>query len=785
MSSAAATHGPREYLFQGALLALLLVALFPTVFFLGEQIVPGGLMFDVEPWRSHAPQEFQPTGNKLAYDALSMFHLYYALCRDLMRVGEWPLWNPLEFMGIPLIANMQSALFYPPRLLHAFLDTFTATTAFILLKLWLCGMTSYVCARGIGLGKPAARFLSVGWMLSSYNLTWCYWAEPDVSAWLPISILGMERLLADRSRQGLCLIAGAGALMLLAGHPESAFSMGLAAALYMALRLGWERRTGRALWKPIGLAAGGWGIALIFSAVQLLPFLEYLANSYSFAFRPEDDATEHALPASAAILMWIPRFFGLTSEQNFWGHQQHSGYTNLIFPGLAVWFGIPCLWLLRRSGSQQRAQAIALLVVCVLCFLMAFNFIGVRFIHRLPVFNAMWYLWYAGPAVFALQLLGALGLDAWFSRPRRLRDVALPALPVVPVVIYAGWMVRSNASIIALRKLDAWVQHQVFVAAVLASLALLILAASCQLRWPRALMGGLTALLAVDLILAVQGVLPTSTRSQLFVNTRLTDYLRSQDQPIRVSTQTSDIPTGYLAAYGIEEWGGYDGMLPLRYMQFSREMDEDAWDAMQPALGVRYFLHAPEWRPLFPLAARFPGRFKQLTAVEGIEVYADTKALDRAFLAGGLEVVPEADDQFNRMRDPAFDPRRTVLTERPVAGAPQPQNPEALGSARVTWHTATKVEVDVRATRDCILVLADAFYPGWSATVDGERAELFPAYTILRGVVIHPGESTVRFRYDPWSFKAGMAVSAAGLTIATLWACYVLLATRRRPAGDK
>ena len=53
------------------------------------------------------------------------------------------------------------------------------------------------------------------------------------------------------------------------------------------------------------------------------------------------------------------------------------------------------------------------------------------------------------------------------------------------------------------------------------------------------------------------------------------------------------------------------------------------------------------------------------------------------------------------------------------------------------------------------LVLADAFYPGWRATVDGEAAEILSANHAFRAVALDGGQHTVVFQYDPLSFRLG------------------------------
>ncbi len=82
--------------------------------------------------------------------------------------------------------------------------------------------------------------------------------------------------------------------------------------------------------------------------------------------------------------------------------------------------------------------------------------------------------------------------------------------------------------------------------------------------------------------------------------------------------------------------------------------------------------------------------------------------------------------------------------------------------------------VVVEADSPGVLVLADSWYPGWEATVDGEPAPIRPGWGILRTVELPDDDVTheVVFEYQSRSFQVGVAISAT--TFAVL--CLVLIA---------
>ncbi len=78
-----------------------------------------------------------------------------------------------------------------------------------------------------------------------------------------------------------------------------------------------------------------------------------------------------------------------------------------------------------------------------------------------------------------------------------------------------------------------------------------------------------------------------------------------------------------------------------------------------------------------------------------------------------------------------------------------------------------------------LLILADTFYPGWQATVDGDPAPIYRTNVLLRGVPVPAGEHEVVFRYAPASWRQGLLFSAAGGVLLLL--CWAAPWLRARP----
>jgi uncharacterized membrane protein YfhO len=92
------------------------------------------------------------------------------------------------------------------------------------------------------------------------------------------------------------------------------------------------------------------------------------------------------------------------------------------------------------------------------------------------------------------------------------------------------------------------------------------------------------------------------------------------------------------------------------------------------------------------------------------------------------------------------------------------------------------VAVEAVAPRGGWLLLADTWYPGWEATVDGHPAPVVRANVAHRAVRLSPGRHRVEFAFRPRSAIVGFALTAAGLAI--LIGGVALLARRGKRAGE-
>jgi hypothetical protein len=120
-------------------------------------------------------------------------------------------------------------------------------------------------------------------------------------------------------------------------------------------------------------------------------------------------------------------------------------------------------------------------------------------------------------------------------------------------------------------------------------------------------------------------------------------------------------------------------------------------------------------------------------------------------------------------------PGGRTAVEGPVPGA------GGSGEVRVARDDPTHVELEVAAVAPAVLVLNDAWAPGWSATVDGTPAPVLRADWLARAVAVPEGRHRVAFRYRTPLLLEGAATAGALAMGVAAWVA--LRAARRRPAA--
>ena len=737
--------------------------------------LPMDILFSFPAWEMYSRPELVTRHAELG-DLITEFYPWRAYTARAVQHRVLPLWNPYSYLGTPFQATPLNALFYPPTILYYLLPTTVAWTLSWLLRPLLAGLFATWFGRTIGMTRAGALLTGVGYAFSSFMVVWQGWPQVDTALWLPLVFVAVEKLRQAPSLKRALGLAAACSLTFLGGHPGIALYVVIAAVLFALYRLllpeAEHERSNRARVVLFAMAAGVVTIAL--SAVQLLPMLEWVQHTY----RSPEETRAWALHGSKLVGFFCR---DIRRVQN---------YAGLDIPEQATYAGIVTLVLafLAFTGKRRR-MALFFLLLALFAVSIVFGWgPGYWFSSRAPGLRAFNNIRFIVISCFAIAVLAGLGLSALEER-RALnkRDwgwwISWAAAAFVCGLGIAALRAASNAE----RLKDAVWADRPWVSAVVLVVALILCSPPIARRW-RFAAAALLLFGAMDLLTFSYHRVPFYPPSHVFPTPPVFRALKQGDPSLyRVLAIDSSFPSNAELTYGLFSATGYEFPLARTYRLLDVVADgETALTTTSKQLlrnrtrlldmmNVKYLLGNRFARSAEILSAD-SGRFRTAFRMGGVSIIENLRVLPRAYLLPAEAAVMAAspEDAFKRITDPGFDPTRQAVVETDGRELEMPAIRAGAAEERLVIRSGINaVRVDAAIPRASLLIVNDAFYPGWRVYVDGKRRELLRANYAFRGVFVEAGQHAVEFRYRPTSFIAGAVVSAGTLLVIGLGAWWV------------
>ena len=160
-------------------------------------------------------------------------------------------------------------------------------------------------------------------------------------------------------------------------------------------------------------------------------------------------------------------------------------------------------------------------------------------------------------------------------------------------------------------------------------------------------------------------------------------------------------------------------------------------------------------------------------------------AFGNAWLVDKIEYVDNANQEIERIA-------KLNLRHEAVADAKFKQQ---LGEAveqdtasvvRLTAYEPNQLTYDITSGKGGVVVFSEVYYPGWTATVDGEPAELGRVNYILRALNVKPGNHKVVLSFFPKSLDRTESVAYVSYIVLLLAVCLGgFLAWKRRKEDNE
>jgi hypothetical protein len=684
-----------------------------------------------------------PITQGLDYQLMHQPYKFYL--RASIRAGELPLWNPYAALGRPFLADMETATFYPPNWIFIVLPEVPALFLFLTFHFWLAGFFFIKLARRWSAPRDAAIALAFAYLISGpllgrlqdgllgYFCGLTYW---------PVLFYLVEQLRQKIGWSPWVALVLAVSGSFLTGHPQCFWltAVGLGSYTFgVHLVSPWRQNIRGGLFCLAALS-GAYVVALMLCAVQLLPMIDLMLQGN----RGSSDvgfSSYGSLGWDAFTSMFISQ---PTSPYITWGEANlHVGVICALagLIGLAQWRDarVRGLWLMGGIG-----------------FVLAVG-------ERTPLFSIIFHL---------LPGMGAFRIAARYA------TFAPWAFLLAAMIAWAEGKVSRRKMLLALTALlagtayIAW-ESRFFWGSALASAALLagIFFAGLRMgcpgdreirRTPRRV---LLALLAANSLAAAMHM-RTYYQHRPNANPAIVaaDMLRRKN----LYTANGVPPRLFVPSYLVWPNSGMKyGFSNVTY--FGSLTSMRVWTYLSLGAGLSL---DDRRNTFFPdeISRAGPFPFPGMNIDAGL-IYGTNKFISnphpgaRAYLVHAWKQEPDWTSSLQQMVQNHADPTTVALLEAPAEGPPPVADDTSRDEAVIDAFHRNSVELHVHSSAPALLVVAEAWYPGWRATVNGVSAEVLPANVWMRAVRVPAGESQVELHYVEPDLARGAAFSLCALLV--------------------
>ncbi|MBI4778527.1 YfhO family protein [Candidatus Desantisbacteria bacterium] len=651
-----------------------------------------------------------------------------------IKDGIIPMWNPCMFSGVPCVAGMQPAVFYPLNLvIFTLLPAHLGITWSSIIHLFLSGCFSYMFMKALKCHWIGSLSTALIFMLSGFQITHLYAGHIDVFSayiWLPLILFSIEKT-AQTMRFSYVLLGGlAIGIQFLSGHPQISFYTYLLGGIYAVFSLGIviiNKEYAKAI-KLLPLLGMMGAISVCLACSQIFPTLELPSYSIRSGGAGYNFSTFSSFPFENILSFFFPMLFGNSLDIPYWGRgllHEVCGYVGIL----------PLILAIIAILSKRNAYTILFSVLAVVSLLVSFGKYTIvyklcyEFIPGFDLFRVpgrMMYFW-----TFCLAVLAGFGSSSLLELPKKSFSQVFGILGILAMLasffidadtwrsliqasygleerIFGAPDLKENlAGMLLIAK------KSMFAGAVFLMLGAMLLYI-CGRGWGKAWIQYLIpAIILVDLWMFCSSYITTVDISRCEWDKNMVDFLKADKEPFRIVTMTDDASLDRGMMYGIANIGGYSSVVLKRYQEF---------------INISQGL-APE----------------TLTTVMRIAEYS--KLLD---LLNGRDAI------FKALKEISYADE-VILEEKPTIKPSVSRKVEAY--PEVIKHSPNELIMNVGLAQDGFLVLSEVFYPGWKAIVDGGEQKIYRGNYILRAIELKKGSHTVRVVYDPPWLKWSLIIS--------------------------
>ncbi len=747
-----------------------------------------------EPWMSYPRPEYPngPANKPMGFDAVRIFYPLRELSTELIKHGQFPLWNPYNFAGNTLLGTYQSAIFHPMSWIFFILPQIDAWSIVILLTPILSFIFMYLFLRQLTIPKFGSVFGAITFAFSGFMIVW--WEESFMASYtailLPLILLGIEKVRNKSSPFSFFLLTCSLVMSITAGWFQFTLYAWAFSGVWILFRLFTKKLTVKKLFWIVA----AYLIALAISAIHLFPGMEALAHSARSSTDAKYLFDAYLLPLGNLITFLAPDFFGNPGTYNYFGKGFY--YERMLYIGIPALFFIfyqVANW--KRHIKEERFFLIVFFVTLSLGLALPTSWF-LLYTLKLPLLSVIIPSRIFFLSTFAASALAAFGMTKW--REQKEKAPAIIATFFLTLAIIASWIFVFVIKYL-IGKPETKMMYESFHLFTTTSMRNLILptlltSATVATIWAGLLFSKRKFASILLLVISLAGsayfaqkYLYFSDRNLVYPETPVISKLKELSGNNRFWTpEHGYIQSNFATSFRLFSPEGYDSFFIRRYGElvdsakhegkfnpeipradatisstdtFADILKDPYRQKLLQLLGIKYIARKNISERHGPIDVTIDPHLKLVWNDTAFQIFEYADALPRAFLVTDYLVKTSEQQILEAIFDPKTDLSKTIILEE----QPSVQNLAANGTAEITEYTPNKIFVKVRTPSDTLLFLSDNYYPGWIARVDGKETKIYRANYAFRAVVVPTGTHEVIFSYEPKSVKIGLWITIGGI----------------------
>lgn len=560
-------------------------------------------------------------------------------------------------------------------------------------------------------------------------------------------------------------------MMLLNGHPESALHI-VAVGIVWAFAELWNVQF-QGFRKSIPLALSAGGLALLITAIYMLPILEAIPQTSEHRHREEiyKHATRSApldVVEQKLLHQLVPFIHGEPQSEWKWRPGDVPFLAENSYAGGAVMF----LALIGLLCSRWRGRWF------VLALMFFGTAIGIQLapfadlVAKLPLFNIALNERLILVAALGMSILAALGVDTIISERKPLRTASAALAAFTSLAALCWWLYPKMTA----RGLSPGFLRE---RCLLLLVPPLLVAASVVLRRRPVMLGfALVVLIAGERTLESADINPTLSARMFYPKIPILNRLPHGEEPYRIVGFGWSFLPNTATMYQLEDVRSYSAMT------FMANYDlQNLWSIQQPVFFNRVDDPGKPFLSLlnvkYALALRsmaLPAGWSLVMTDRESQLFENQHVLPRAFIPKNIFIsgVPFVSYGKDFRTAPDYGERSWIVD----AGVAPHDEKNGSGSLSIRKQGMGTLLITARLDSNAWVVVSEMAWKGWRAYIDGKPTKLRSANGMLQAMLLPAGQHEVRLVYLPHSFVVGRVISA--ITLVSLAAAAMVAFFRRR-----